>query len=291
MPITHHVTRSTMITQIEYDSDKKLLTLTFGKGGKYKYEEVPKEVYEALINAVEAVSCSDPNCHDPNCNYDNEPAPSTNAQEPGNDHIGDANNMVASPQPGRELEYTSTNKIAACRCGSFPTLYGDGARPDDGYRSLWCQTCMVHVTEMIPSEREVIDHWNELREREHAAPSPQEGGEAGNRKEALEVTESEAMFVAGRLRGVGVITREVGGYGQLTHEAVRKVLIEFLTSRSAIPHPAPAKGDPATDSAREIAQDIYSGKISDLEGAERIRLPAFPARSSGAADRRRKTRA
>lgn len=51
MPITHHVTRSTMITEVEYDSDKKLLTLTFGRGGKYNYEEVPKEVYDALLGA------------------------------------------------------------------------------------------------------------------------------------------------------------------------------------------------------------------------------------------------
>lgn len=84
---------------------------------------------------------------------------------------------LAAPKPQRDavareadepLTYTSTGLIAACKCGSFPRLSGDGARPDDGYRSLWCQTCLEHVTSMMPSEREVIDHWNALREREHA---------------------------------------------------------------------------------------------------------------------------
>ena len=50
MTITHHVTRSSMISEIEYNSDEKLLTLTFGKGGqKYNYSDVPKQVYEDLL--------------------------------------------------------------------------------------------------------------------------------------------------------------------------------------------------------------------------------------------------
>ena len=67
-----------------------------------------------------------------------------------------------------KLAYRSTSEIAECRCGSFPTPSGDGARPDDGYRSLWCQACLKHVTPHMPSEREAIDYWNELRERESA---------------------------------------------------------------------------------------------------------------------------
>lgn len=51
MPITHHVTRSSMISEFDYDSDEKLLTLTFTKGGKYQYEDVLKDVYEGLLNA------------------------------------------------------------------------------------------------------------------------------------------------------------------------------------------------------------------------------------------------
>lgn len=51
MTINHHVTRSTMITEIEYDSEKKLLILIFGKGGKYEYSDVPKDIYEALLGA------------------------------------------------------------------------------------------------------------------------------------------------------------------------------------------------------------------------------------------------
>jgi len=85
--------------------------------------------------------------------------------------MSDANHLpgVAQQPVKPKLAYASTNEIAACRCGSFPTLYGDGAKPDDGYRSLWCQTCMEHVTGMMPNEREVIDHWNDLREKEHDA--------------------------------------------------------------------------------------------------------------------------
>lgn len=51
MPIQHHVTRSTMITEIEYDAEKQLLWLAFGKGGKYEYKDVPKDVYEGLLGA------------------------------------------------------------------------------------------------------------------------------------------------------------------------------------------------------------------------------------------------
>lgn len=51
MTINHHVTRSTMITEIEYDAEKQLLWLIFGKGGKYEYKDVPKDVYEGLLGA------------------------------------------------------------------------------------------------------------------------------------------------------------------------------------------------------------------------------------------------
>lgn len=59
MPTQHHVTRSTMITEIEYDAEKQLLWLVFGKGGKYvfgkggkyEYKDVPKDIYEGLLGA------------------------------------------------------------------------------------------------------------------------------------------------------------------------------------------------------------------------------------------------
>lgn len=51
MTINHHVTRSTMITEIEYDAEKQLLWLTFGKGGKYEYKDVPNDIYEGLLGA------------------------------------------------------------------------------------------------------------------------------------------------------------------------------------------------------------------------------------------------
>jgi hypothetical protein len=40
-----------MISEFEYDNEKKLLTITFAKGGQYQYSDVPKDVYEALLNA------------------------------------------------------------------------------------------------------------------------------------------------------------------------------------------------------------------------------------------------
>lgn len=50
MPITNHITRSSMISEMEYDSDKKLLTLNFN-GSKYEYKDVSEETYKELINA------------------------------------------------------------------------------------------------------------------------------------------------------------------------------------------------------------------------------------------------
>ena len=51
MPIQHTVTRSSMITDIEYDEENKLLRLKFAKGGWYEYKDVPKEVYNELLSA------------------------------------------------------------------------------------------------------------------------------------------------------------------------------------------------------------------------------------------------
>lgn len=51
MPTNHHVTRSSMISEIEYDETEKLLKLKFSKGGWYEYKDVPKEVYNELLNA------------------------------------------------------------------------------------------------------------------------------------------------------------------------------------------------------------------------------------------------
>lgn len=49
--IHHHVTRSTMISEVEYDEENKLLKLKFAKGGWYEYKEVPKNIYNDLIGA------------------------------------------------------------------------------------------------------------------------------------------------------------------------------------------------------------------------------------------------
>ncbi len=49
--IKHYATRSSMISEVEYDEENKLLRLKFTKGGWYEYKDVPKEVYLELINA------------------------------------------------------------------------------------------------------------------------------------------------------------------------------------------------------------------------------------------------
>lgn len=51
MTINHHVSRSSMISEVEYDDENKVLTVTFTKGSRYEYSDVSKDVYEALINA------------------------------------------------------------------------------------------------------------------------------------------------------------------------------------------------------------------------------------------------
>lgn len=48
------VTRSGMIKSIGYDDVEKLLTLEFNSGGSYQYSDVPKEVFDGLLNAESA---------------------------------------------------------------------------------------------------------------------------------------------------------------------------------------------------------------------------------------------
>lgn len=51
MTIHRTITDSSMIQEIEYDDDSKILTVTFSKSSKYEYYNVSKEIYEGLINA------------------------------------------------------------------------------------------------------------------------------------------------------------------------------------------------------------------------------------------------
>lgn len=44
-------TRSDMISECAYDEEAKEMHITFAKGGTYKYSDVPKEKFDALINA------------------------------------------------------------------------------------------------------------------------------------------------------------------------------------------------------------------------------------------------
>ena len=47
--ISGTVTRSSMISGYEYDEETKEMHITFCKGGTYKYYDVPKEKFHALI--------------------------------------------------------------------------------------------------------------------------------------------------------------------------------------------------------------------------------------------------
>lgn len=49
--LNHDITRSSMLSHMEYDPEKKELVLTFSKGGMYKYFDVPKAIYDGLLGA------------------------------------------------------------------------------------------------------------------------------------------------------------------------------------------------------------------------------------------------
>jgi len=46
-----HTTRSSLLSSYGYDEAKSELIITFLKGGTYRYQEVPKEVFQAMENA------------------------------------------------------------------------------------------------------------------------------------------------------------------------------------------------------------------------------------------------
>lgn len=47
----HDFTNSTSLRYAEYDSTDKVLTICFSSGKEYKYADVPKDVYQELIEA------------------------------------------------------------------------------------------------------------------------------------------------------------------------------------------------------------------------------------------------
>lgn len=53
--VTINVTRSSMISQLAYDSEAKELTVTFNNGGQYKYFDVPANVFDALISNEDSI--------------------------------------------------------------------------------------------------------------------------------------------------------------------------------------------------------------------------------------------
>lgn len=67
-------------------------------------------------------------------------------------------------------EMKSLEGMLPCKCGNFPTPSDDNCHPDDGWRSLWCQSCLEHVTEWKPSEGEAVRDWNTKRTRELSRP-------------------------------------------------------------------------------------------------------------------------
>lgn len=50
----HDFTNSTSLRYAEYDSADKVLTICFSSGKEYKYADVPKDVYQELIEAQSA---------------------------------------------------------------------------------------------------------------------------------------------------------------------------------------------------------------------------------------------
>ncbi len=48
------ITRSGMVKTISYDAAEKILTLEFNSGGSYAYSEVPKEIFDGILNAESA---------------------------------------------------------------------------------------------------------------------------------------------------------------------------------------------------------------------------------------------
>lgn len=50
----HIFENSTSLSSAEYDTVEKILTITFNSGSSYRYADVPKEVYQELIEAKSA---------------------------------------------------------------------------------------------------------------------------------------------------------------------------------------------------------------------------------------------
>lgn len=50
----HIFANSTSLNSAEYDAIDKILTVTFNSGSSYRYADVPKEVYQELIEAKSA---------------------------------------------------------------------------------------------------------------------------------------------------------------------------------------------------------------------------------------------
>lgn len=49
--LTKHKVDSTNLDWIAYDEDKKDLYIQFRSGGLYKYSDVPKDIFEGLLNS------------------------------------------------------------------------------------------------------------------------------------------------------------------------------------------------------------------------------------------------
>ena len=49
--ITIETIRSSMLKSISYDEVEEVLTIIFANGGEYNYFDVPKEIFNELINA------------------------------------------------------------------------------------------------------------------------------------------------------------------------------------------------------------------------------------------------
>jgi hypothetical protein len=52
--ITEQEVVSSQFKKVKYDSESKILTITFNNDKKYEYKDVPKDIFDGLISAESA---------------------------------------------------------------------------------------------------------------------------------------------------------------------------------------------------------------------------------------------
>ena len=54
MPVAGFQPKSTNISSVNYDDERRVLTVSFQDGGSYEYDNVPRELYEQFSRASSA---------------------------------------------------------------------------------------------------------------------------------------------------------------------------------------------------------------------------------------------